>query len=222
MKYWFDGEDAQRWGLPAAAVLAHIVYWIERNEHETGRPCITQTIKQMRHYIPFLSEKQIRAALVKLVDGGVLARERNGFDPVYTYCLIDKREIRATKGQSADVQKVHHVIDKRDISTYRNNKTEEKTNAREDLEYQRPTEQEVIDYLTDRGAGDLAPTLGPAFWNYYEANGWMVNGTPIAKWKPKANQWINTERNKQSNDRRKGFNAGNFTPDGLRDFIDNG
>ena len=124
MKYWFDGDDAQRWGLPAAAVLAHIVYWIERNEHETGRPCITQTIKQMRHYIPFLSEKQIRAALVKLVDGGVLARERNGFDPVYTYCLIDKREIRATKSQSADVQKVHHVIDKRDISTYRNNKTE--------------------------------------------------------------------------------------------------
>lgn len=62
MKYWFDGDDAQRWGLPAAAVLAHIVYWIERNEHETGRPCITQTIKQMRHYIPFLSEKQIRAA----------------------------------------------------------------------------------------------------------------------------------------------------------------
>ena len=221
MKYWFDGDDAQRWGLPAAAVLSHIVYWIERNEHETGRPCITQTIKQMRHYIPFLSEKQLRAALVKLVDGGVLARERNGFDPVYTYCLIDKREIRATKGQSADVQKVHHVIDKRDISTYRNNKTEEKTNARE-LEYQRPTEQDVIDYLTDRGAGDLAPTLGPAFWNYYEANGWMVNGTPIAKWKPKANQWINTERNKQSNDRRKGFNAGNFTPDGLRDFIDNG
>lgn len=221
MKYWFEVEDAQRWGLPAAAVLAHIVYWIERNEHETGRPCITQTIKQMRHYIPFLSEKQIRAALVKLVDGGVLARERNGFDPVYTYCLIDKREIRATKGQSADVQKVHHVMDKRDISTYRNNKTEEKTNARE-LEYQRPTEQEVIDYLTDRGAGDLAPTLGPAFWNYYEANGWMVNGTPIAKWKPKASQWINTERNRQSNDRRKGFNAGNFTPDGLRDFIDNG
>lgn len=221
MKYWFEVEDAQRWGLPAAAVLAHIVYWIERNEHETGRPCITQTIKQMRHYIPFLSEKQIRAALVKLVEDGVLARERNGFDPVYTYCLIDKREIRATKGQSADVQKVHHVMDKRDISTYRNNKTEEKTNARE-LEYQRPTEQEVIDYLTDRGAGDLAPTLGPAFWNYYEANGWMVNGTPIAKWKPKASQWINTERNRQSNDRRKGFNAGNFTPDGLRDFIDNG
>ena len=192
MKYWFDGDDAQRWGLPAAAVVAHIVYWIERNEHETGRPCITQTIKQMRHYIPFLSEKQIRAALVKLVDGGVLARERNGFDPVYTYCLIDKREITATKGQSADVQKVNHVIDKRDSSTYRNNKKEEKTNARE-LEYQRPTEQDVIDYLTDRGAGDLAPTLGPAFWNYYEANGWMVNGTPIAKWKPKANQWINTE-----------------------------
>ena len=128
-----------------------------------------------------------------------------------------------SKGRNGLIEgtKSSHRRDRIVPCTYRNNKTEEKTNAREDLEYQRPTEQEVIDYLTDRGAGDLAPTLGPAFWNYYEANGWMVNGTPIAKWKPKANQWINTERNKQSNDRRKGFNAQNFTPDGLRDFIDN-
>jgi hypothetical protein len=110
----------------------------------------------------------------------------------------------------------------RDISTYRNNKTEDKTYTREDLEFQRPTEQEVIQYMEDRGAHELAATLGPSFWNYYEANGWMVNGTPIAKWKPKANQWMNTERNKQSNERRKGFNPAGFTPDGLKDFITNG
>jgi hypothetical protein len=222
VKYWFEIEDAQRWGLPAAAVLSHLRYWIERNEHETGRPCVTQTVQKMGEYLPFLSAKQIRRSLVKLVDGGVLERERNGFDPVYTYCLIDEREIREPKGTSADDQKGHHVMTQRDISTYRNNKTEEKTHTREELEYQRPTEQEVIQYMEDRGAHELAATLGPSFWNYYEANGWMVNGTPIAKWKPKANQWINTERNKHSNERRKGFNPAGFTPDGLKDFIDNG
>ena len=221
MKYWFDTEDAQRWGLPAAAVLAHLKYWIERNDHETGRPCITQTVEQMRHYLPFLSVKQIRAALTKL-DGQAITKERNGFNPVYTYCLIPKRAIELPKRETAVTQKVQHVLPKRDNSTYRNNKTEEKTNAREELEYQRPTEEEVIEYMEDRGAHDLAATLGPSFWNYYEANGWMVNGTPIAKWKPKANQWINTERNKRSNDRRKGFNPEGFTPDGLKDFIANG
>ena len=221
MKYWFDTDDAQRWGLPAAAVLSHLTYWIERNTHETGRPCVTQTIEQMNHYLPFLSAKQIRRALVKLVDGGVLERERNGFSPVYTYCLIDQRDNRGTKGETANDQKVHHVMTQRDNSTYINNKTKEKANARE-LEYQRPTEEEVIEYMEDRGAHELAPTLGPAFWNYYEANGWMVNGTPIAKWKPKVNQWINQERKNQSNDRRKGFNPSGFTPDGLKDFIAHG
>jgi hypothetical protein len=90
------------------------------------------------------------------------------------------------------------------------------------LEYQRPTEQEVVAYLVDIGGADLAPDLGPAFFNYYEANGWVVNGTPIAKWKPKARQWLSNERNRQSNDRRKGFNPKGFTPDGLKDFIAHG
>ena len=220
MRYWFEGEHAQRWGLPAAAVFAHIQYWIERNGHETGRPCVTQTVSQMAMYLPFLSEKQIRAALKKLVDAGALTRERNGFDPVYTYCLMDERDNREPKGQSADVQKVHHVMDQRDNSTYRNNKTEEKTDSAR--AWERPTEEEVVEFLRDIGAVDLAHTLGPEFFNYYEANGWMVGSTPIAKWRPKARQWVTKERNRQSNARQKGFNPSGFTPDGLRDFIDNG
>ena len=217
MRYWFEGEHAQRWGLPAAAVFAHIQYWIERNGHETGRPCVTQAVWQMKAYLPFLSEKQIRASLKKLVEAGALTRERNGFDAVYTYCL--KGENGVTKRETPDVQKGQLEVTKRDISTYRNNKTEEKTEARA---WERPTEEEVVEFLRDIGAGDLAHTLGPEFFNYYEANGWMVGSTPIAKWRPKARQWVTKERNRQSNARQKGFNPSGFTPDGLRDFIDNG
>ena len=221
MKYWFDGDDAQRWGLPAAAVLAHLKYWIERNTQAGEEPCMTQGIKEMGQYLPFLSFDQIRRALEKLEKAEVIYRKGNGFDRRHTYCLA---ELPQASGENATTkwQESHNEVaplPQVHIETNTTKRTE--SNARE-LEYQRPTEQDVIDYLTDRGAGDLAPTLGPAFWNYYEANGWMVNGTPIAKWKPKANQWINTERNRQSNDRRKGFNAKNFTPDGLRDFINNG
>ena len=217
MRFWFDSEHAQRWGLPAAAVFAHIQYWVERNGHETGRPCVTQPVWQMQSYLPFLSEKQIRAALKKLVEAEALTRERNGFDAVYTYCLKGANGV--PKRETPIVQKGHQEIDKRDICTYRNNKTEEKTNARE---WERPNEEEVIEYLQEIGGSDLAHTLGPAFFNYYEANGWMVNGTPIAKWRPKARQWLTTERNRQSNERQKGFNPKGFTPEGLRDFIDNG
>ena len=221
MKYWFDGDDAQRWGLPAAAVLAHLKYWIERNTQAGEEPCMTQSIKEMAQYLPFLSFNQVRRALEKLEDAGAIYRKGNGFDRRHSYCLA---ELPHGSGENATTtwQESHNdVAELPQVHIETNTSKRTESNARE-LEYQRPTEQDVIDYLTDRGAGDLAPTLGPAFWNYYEANGWMVNGTPIAKWKPKANQWINTERNRQSNDRRKGFNAQNFTPDGLRDFIDNG
>ena len=220
MKYWFDGDDAQRYGLPAAAVLAHLRYWIERNDHETGRPCVTQTVEQMGYYIPFLSEKQIRRALGRLVQADAITRERNGFNPVYTYCL--KGTIGVPKRETAIAQKGEQELPKRETVHILNNKTKEKAHAREDFIFERPTEDQVIEYLIDRGAKDLAHTLGPHFFNYYEANGWMVNGTPIHKWKPKLNQWLTNERNRQSNDRRKGFNAANFTPEGLRDFIDNG
>jgi hypothetical protein len=223
VKYWFEIEDARRWGLPAAAVLAHLKYWIERNTSAGEEPCMTQGIKEMAEYLPFLTPSKIQRALAKLEQVGAIYRKPNGFDRRHTYCLgtipdhaWNESEPSMMQNRTIDDANVDRVH----IETNTLKRTRE--NTREDLEYQRPTEQEVIQYMEDRGAHELAATLGPSFWNYYEANGWMVNGTPIAKWKPKANQWINTERNKQSNERRKGFNPAGFTPDGLKDFIDNG
>ena len=223
MKYWFETEDAERFGLAAAAVLAHLKYWIDRNTSAGQEPCMTQGMKEMAEYLPFLTVPQIKGALRKLEDGGAIYRKPNGFDRRHTYCIGTESSYR--RDENVSLKGSNHPIEGTELSHVHietNTFKRTKSNAREDLEFQRPTEQEVIEYLTDRGAGDLAPTLGPAFWNYYEANGWVVNGTPIAKWKPKANQWITNERNRQSNDRRKGFNPKGFTPDGLKDFIANG
>ena len=222
MKYWFEVEDAQRWGLPAAAVLAHLKYWIERNTHAGEDPCMTQSIKEMVDYLPFLSFDQVRRALEKLEDAGAIYRKGNGFDRRHTYCLA---ELPHGSGENATTtwQESHNDVAQLPqvhIETNTTKRTE--SNAREDFILERPTEEEVIEYLIDRGASDLAHTLGPNFFNYYEANGWMVGGTPIHKWKPKLNQWLTNERNRQSNGRRKGFNPAGFTPDGLKDFIDNG
>ena len=222
MKYWFETEDAERFGLVAASVLAHLKYWIDRNTSAGEEPCMTQSISKMQGHLSFLTFDQIRRALSKLEKEGAIYRQGNGFDRRHTYCLSEmpqgRGEIATTMGQDchndvAPLPQVHIETNTSKITS---------KSAREDLEYQRPTEQEVVAYLVDIGGADLAPDLGPAFYNYYEANGWMVNGTPIAKWKPKARQWLSNERNRQSNDRRKGFNPKGFTPDGLKDFIANG
>jgi len=228
MKYWFEVEDAQRWGLPAAAVLAHLnlahlKYWIERNTSAGEAPCMTQGMKEMAQYLPFLTVPQIKGALRKLEAGGAIHREGNGFDRRRTYCLGTKLshpsdQIVPSKGpngliEGTELSQVH-------IETNTSKRTRE--NTREELEYQRPTEEEVVEYFRDIGGSDVAVQLGQEFHTHYESTGWIVSGTPMAKWKPKARSWLSRMRNKQSNERRKGFNPAGFTPDGLKDFIDNG
>jgi len=220
MRYWFNGDDAQRYGLPAAAVLAHIRYWIERNTHAGDAPCVTQGIKEMVHYLPFLSASQIKRSLSKLESGGAIYRTQSGFDRRATYCLgTESSNAWDEKGEKSGQNDLIDGTDSSRVLIEINTSKKKESNARE---WERPNEEEVIEYLQEIGGSDLAHTLGPAFFNYYEANGWMVNGTPIAKWRPKARQWLTTERNRQSNERQKGFNPKGFTPEGLKDFIDNG
>ena len=222
MKYWFDTDDAQRWGLPAAAVLAHLKYWIDRNTSAGEEPCMTQSISKMQSHLSFLTFDQIRRALSKLEKEGVIYRQGNGFDRRHTYCLAEmpqgRGEIATTMGQDChnDVAPLPQVH----IETNTSKRT--KKDAREELEYERPTEEEVVEYFRDIGGSDVADQLGQEFHTHYESTGWIVSGTPMAKWKPKARTWLSRYRNKQSNERRKGFNPSGFTPDGLKDFIVNG
>jgi len=222
MKYWFDTDDAQRWGLPAAAVLAHLKYWIARNTQAGEPACMTQGMREMGEYLPFLTVPQIKGALRKLETGGAIYRESNGFDRRHTYCLGTKPsnaldETVPSKGRNGliegtELSRVH-------IETNTSKRTERDTR---EVEYERPTEEQVVEYFSDIGGHDVAAQLGQEFHTHYESTGWIVSGTPMAKWKPKARTWLSRYRNKQSNERRKGFNPSGFTPDGLKDFIVNG
>ena len=220
MKFWIDGDDAQRYGLPAAAVLAHLKYWIERNTKAGEEPCVTQSMKQMNGYVPFLTVPQIKGALKKLEEAGAIYRQANGFDRTRTYCLGTELSLR--RDETVSSKGPNHPIEGTELSHVHIETNTPKRTKSIAREWERPTEDEVVEFLRDIGGGDLAPTLGPSLFNYYEANGWMVNGTPIAKWQFKAKQWLNNERQRKSNERRKGFNPSGFTPDGLKDFIDNG
>ena len=171
MKYWFETEDAERFGLVAASVLAHLKYWIDRNTSAGEEPCMTQGMKEMNQYLPFLTVPQIKTALKKLEAAGAIYRQPNGFDRRHTYCLGTESSYRrdenvSSKGANCPIEgtELSHVH----IETNTSKRTRE--SAREDLEYQRPTEPEVVEYLVDIGGADLAPDLGPAFYNYYEAN----------------------------------------------------
>ncbi len=76
----FDIEIAKALGgADPALLIHHINYWIKFNEragknfHE-GKYWMYQTIQEMSHHFPYLSEKQIRTHLSKLVEMGILIK----------------------------------------------------------------------------------------------------------------------------------------------------
>ena len=182
---------------------------------------MTQSMREMQSYLSFLTVPQIKRALAKLQEGEAIYRAPNGFDRRHTYCL--GTESSHARDETVSSTGPNRTIEGTELSHVH---IETNTSKRTEIgarEWDRPREEEeVVEYLREIGGADLAPTLGPAFFNYYQANDWMVNGTPIARWKFKAKQWLTNERNKRSNARRKGFNPDGFTPDGLKDFIANG
>lgn len=60
------------------------------------------------------------------------------------------------------------------------------------------------------------------FYDYYVGNGWVQGrrGKPIKNWKAVARNWIRNAE--QWNKKSRGFDAGNFTPDGAIDFVTHG
>ena len=101
----------------------------------------------------------------------------NGFDRRRTYCLGTRivhkqvgRNCPQRRGPGWSTSKrpncprVH-------IETNTSKRTRE--NAREELEYERPTEKEVVEYFRDIGGSDVADQLGQEFHTHYESTGWM-------------------------------------------------
>ena len=64
------------------------------------------------------------------------------------------------------------------IETNTSKRTRE--NAREELEYERPTEEEVIEYFRDIGGHDVADQLGQEFHTHYESTG--LGSCPGRQW----------------------------------------
>ena len=73
----FKTEDAQRYGLHEAILLNHIRYWVEKNRanekhFHDDRYWTYNSNKAYQSMFPFMTSWQIRSALNKLVDNGLI------------------------------------------------------------------------------------------------------------------------------------------------------
>lgn len=94
----FDSEVAKLVGVNAAVLFKNIEYWVEKNatngqnEHD-GRYWTYNSVKAYSEQFPYLTQKQIRTALSKLEDSGLVmtgAFNDVPYDRTKWYTLTDR------------------------------------------------------------------------------------------------------------------------------------
>ena len=78
-RHSFDPEIAGRVGLNAVVIFQNITFWIEKNQANRrnlrdGRYWTYNSISAFGQLFPYLSEKQIRTALEKLVSAELIIK----------------------------------------------------------------------------------------------------------------------------------------------------
>lgn len=105
--HMFDPQIAKEYGVNAAIILQNLAYWIEHNRaNETnfhdGRYWTYNSVKAFAELFPYLTDKQIRGALKKLEEGGMILvgnYNKSAYDRTRWYALSEKGLSIYTKGQ---------------------------------------------------------------------------------------------------------------------------
>lgn len=152
-----------------------------------------------------LSVKQVRTALEKLKSTGEITVEATNKFTVITvvnYCKYQcldlpegqtKDNQMANKGQTDGNQTANEGQTKgNNIRNIR--RKEEKEGKKERNIFIKPTLEEVTTYINE----NMFCVDPDAFYDYYEANGWMVGNRKMKDWKATVRNW---ERREQKNKR---------------------
>ena len=106
-KHYFNPRVAEDVGLQAAVVFELISFWISRNRasgknFKEGRTWTFITQADIAEQFCYLSTKQVRTALSKLIDAGYITsgeHNRNKWDRTRWYSLADKGELMAQESR---------------------------------------------------------------------------------------------------------------------------
>lgn len=98
MTHMFNTAVAMEYGVNAAIILENISFWIQRNEangenFRDGHYWTYNSAKAFAKLFPYFTERQIRYALAKLIDDGILLVanfNRTEFNNTAWYALTDK------------------------------------------------------------------------------------------------------------------------------------
>jgi hypothetical protein len=209
-------DDAKKYGVNAAIVLYNFNFWIKeniikkRNIHD-NRAWTYNTVKRYKEQMPYLTEKQIRIAIDKLVEEGVLLKgnyNKHQYDRTCWYAFSDERErfnelnsdyfdySICPQGQKVEPSGAKGIDHKGEPIPY-SNPVSNPVNKPKRKRFKPPTPEEVENYQLEKHGSILFK--GTKFCNYYESKGWLVGKNKMSSWKAAVRTWLenNYESNKQ-------------------------
>jgi len=77
MEHSFDIDIAKEYGIPAAILLKHIYYWVEKNRtnekhYRDGYYWTYNSLKSFGQLFPYMSESTVKRSIKKLADDGLI------------------------------------------------------------------------------------------------------------------------------------------------------
>ena len=196
MTHTFSVEIAQKCGVNAAIIFQNIYYWCEhnrangRNEHD-GLFWTFNSRKAFMELFPYLTERQVRTALDKLIEEGLIVTGNYNTDPrdrtlwyavtKVGYCILQNRSLQVTEMSNVSDLNVQPLPDSKP-QIENPDVNESGARAQDDP----PTVEaakayaEAIGYTGFNAEGFVA---------YYAARGWRAGGSPIVDWRAMVRAW---------------------------------
>lgn len=163
MEHSFDVEIAKKYGIPAAVLLKHIQFWIEKNRANNknffdGYYWTYNSKAAFTELFPYMTARQIDYALQKLIDNELiitgnynqLAYDRTLWYAITKkgYCILQNCEMETTKLLNGNNKIVEPIPDiNTDINT--DIKKERKKNSFDKIINAYSTDEKTVDLLQE-------------------------------------------------------------------------
>lgn len=208
MMHHFDVAVAEKVGVHAAILLDNFIFWIEKNRVDRkhfhdGKTWTYISKRGLTEYFPYLTERQIKYALSKLEDNGMIQKgnfNQNPYDRTLWY-TVTKPYLSTGQNCPMTSDEIVQPIPYTNPDTNNTIPPLSNTLSNERL-LERPPEgappqksvqrkfvppklEEVEDYCRERGNAVDASR----FMDYYESVGWKVGKQSMKDWKAAVRTW---------------------------------
>jgi hypothetical protein len=199
---------AKEYGVHSAILLKNLHFWIQKNaangrHYHDGTYWTYNSKKAFSELFPYLTERQVRTALERLITEGILITgefNEQAFDHTTWYAITEKGYSILQKSPFDLTLKSNRTdLDVRaipDINTDINTDIsiiDADKPQREKKKFVPPSLADVATYCEERANG-IDPEL---FVDFYERNGWKVGKNKMVDWKAAVRTWERRQKNEQ-------------------------